>query len=299
MSYRKRLYAALTVLLLLVALPACTVLPDGSETSRAEGLKIGESYSVTFEAYSDDGSPVDPAGMDDLEAVLRKRLDNAGYPGAKISRSGDDSLNIDLSGADDPQSFEQELIKPMKLEFRVQGSAETALTGDDVASACAGYYRDESTGEMIYAVFLEFSPDGAEKFAAVTALCASTKSDLEILVDGAVVTSSSVGPEYAESGITGGKAQISGPFASLEEVRTFANSLDAGVLRYNLRIVERSLSEAYLPRDSLRRLIISGCAVLLFHIGPILVFLIVLAVRKAKKKKRSCGASPPNENGDG
>ena len=26
--------------------------------------------------------------MDDLEAVLRKRLDNAGYPDAKISRSG-------------------------------------------------------------------------------------------------------------------------------------------------------------------------------------------------------------------
>ena len=263
------------------------------------GLDLAGGSSITYQAYTTDGSSVESSGMDDVLDVMRNRLDNAGYTEALAYRSGDDMLIIELPSIDDPTTAALDFMQTAKLEFRIHGKEEAALTGEDVATAYGGYYQDKKTGEVVYAVFLEFTADGANKFAQTTAYCAKNNVTLDILVDDSVLSSPSVGSEYATYGITGGKAQISGSFTSLEQVKALGNNIDAGALRYNLRQVSMESVKASLGENALRISLIAGAIglflviafMMLYYrvsglwasvslIGYMAVFFLVLAIGK-------------------
>ncbi len=263
------------------------------------GLDLAGGSSITYQAYTNDDSAVQSEGMDDVLEVMRNRLDNAGYTEALAYRNGDDMIVIELPSIDDPTTAALDFMQTAKLEFRIHGQDKAALTGEDVESAKGGYYSDEKTGEVKYAVFLTFNDAGATKFAETTKYCASNNMTLDILVDDVVISSPSVSSEYSTYGITGGKAEISGSFTTFEQVNSLANNIDAGALRYNLRQVSMESVNASLGENALRISLIAGgiglALVILFMIlyyrvsgawaalsliGYMAVFFLVLSIGK-------------------
>lgn len=73
-------------------------------------------------------------------------------------------------------------------------------------------------------IFLQFKPDGSQKFAQLTRQAAGTERALGIFANGRWLSGPTVPVEYAKTGITGGRAVISGSF-SLEQAQELVNQL--------------------------------------------------------------------------
>lgn len=63
-------------------------------------------------------------------------------------------------------------------------------------------------------IAIKFNSSGAEKFATLTKKLAGTGRSLGIFIDKQLVSFPSVGVQFAQSGITGGSAVITGNFTS-------------------------------------------------------------------------------------
>ncbi len=230
------------------------------------GLDLAGGSSITYQAYNDDGSAVNESGMESVLEVMRNRLDNAGYTEALAYLYGDDMLVVELPSVEDPTSEALSFMQTADLKFYINGETTACLTGEDVESATGGMYTDDSTGEIVYCVQLVFTSSGADKFAAATATCAANSKTLDIYVDGQLISSPSVDSKYSSTGITGGKAEISGAFSTIEEANALANNIDAGALRYNLRQVSMESVKASLGENALRISLIAGAIGLLLVI---------------------------------
>lgn len=238
------------------------------------GLDLAGGSSITYQAYTNDNSAVDSDGMDDVLEVMRNRLDNAGYTEALAYLYGDDMLVIELPSVEDPTAEALNFMQTAELEFYINGQDKPSLTGEDVESAKPGYYQDEKSGEVVYCVNLEFSNAGADKFAEATKYCAKNSVTLDIYVDGNKISTPTVSSEYSTSGITGGKAIISGSFTTYEQAEVLANNIDAGALRYNLKQVSMESVKASLGEDALRISLIAG------GIGLLLVIIFMMIYYK-------------------
>ncbi len=221
------------------------------------GLDLAGGTSITYRAESKDGSDVNDSGMNGMLEVMRNRLDNAGYTEALAYLYEDDMLVVELPSVEDPTATAETLGQTAYLEFCISGQTDPMLTGDDVEHAEAGYRQDETTGAVQYVVNLEFNSEGEKKFAEATKYCAQNGTTLDIKVDGVTISSPQVSSEYSSSGITGGKAEISGTFTA-EEAEALANNIDAGALDYNLSLENQTTVMASLGGDALRISLIAG-----------------------------------------
>ena len=89
-----------------------------------------------------------------------------------------------------PQTAIDEIGTTAKMVFRKGSSAtgEEILSGDDVTSATAGYNQENG-----YVVQLQFSADGAKKFAeATTELAAQSNGTISIWLDGENISTATV-----------------------------------------------------------------------------------------------------------
>lgn len=229
------------------------------------GLDLAGGTSITYVAEGKDGNTVNASGMEGMLEVMRNRLDNAGYTEALVYLYGDDMLVVELPAVEDPTATAANLMQTADLKFYIHGQTKAALTGDDVDSAISKYIADEKTGEITYVVDLTLTSEGAKKFAEATKYCAANKTTLDIYVDGVAVSTPSVSSEYASTGITGGKAQISGSFTE-ETARTLANNIDAGALAYTLTVDNQMSVPASLGSNALRISLIAGAIGLLLVI---------------------------------
>jgi len=106
-------------------------------------------------------------------------------------------------------------------------------------------------------VTLEFDSEGGKKFAELTQSLAGTGRSLGIFLDGRLISAPVVAAQFAETGITGGRAIIEGGF-TLEQANTLAVQLRGGALPVPVEIVENRTVGATLGRDSIRRSIYAG-----------------------------------------
>ena len=79
--------------------------------------------------------------------------------------------------------------------------------------------------------------EGAEKFAAATKQAAIDQTSIYTYMDDEIISTATVGSEYASEGITGGQASISGNF-DRESASALAGNINAGALQYNLNLEE-------------------------------------------------------------
>ena len=153
------------------------------------------------------------------------------------------------------------------------------LTGAEVESALALFGQQAAGG---WVVQLRLTPDGADRFAALTGLLAqfpyeTANRRLAIVLDGAVMSAPSVAPEVGSEGIAGGTAIIS--IGADENAQQEAEDLTT-VLRYGSLPVafERSAVQkvsATLGEDSLQAGLVAGVG------GLILVVLFLLLYYRA------------------
>ena len=142
---------------------------------------------------------------------------------------------------------------------------ETQLTGDKLSDAIAG-----TNGAGAWQVDITFDSEGADLFAELTRNIAGTGRGLGIFLDNQLISAPRVDVQYAQTGIAGGRATISGNF-DVEAARDLEIQLRGGSLPLPVEIVENRTVGATLGRDSVERSLYAA----LFGLALVLVFMAV------------------------
>jgi preprotein translocase subunit SecD len=143
---------------------------------------------------------------------------------------------------------------PAQLQFMAMASPsallsstkETSITGKDLRRAQVVF----STTDGAPQVSIQFTPEGAKKFAEVTKKLVG--QPLPIFLDGFLISSPVVNQE-----ISGGDAVISGQFDQ-ETAKSLAVQLNAGALPVPVKVVEQRVIEASLGKDSIQKSVLAG-----------------------------------------
>ncbi|EAW35753.1 protein translocase subunit SecD [Lyngbya sp. PCC 8106] len=139
------------------------------------------------------------------------------------------------------------------------------LRGQDLRDAFA-----EPTGNDNWNIALRFSNEGGDKFAQLTKNLAGTGRTIGIFLDDQLISYPTVPVDFAETGITGGSAVITGRF-SAEQANDLAVQLRGGALPVPVEIVENRTVGATLGRDSIQRSLYAGGGGLIL----VLIFMVV------------------------
>lgn len=129
----------------------------------------------------------------------------------------------------------------------------TGLNGKNLKDAQA----EPTQGGNNWKVVLRFDPPGGELFAQMTKNLAGTGRTLGIYLDEKLLSSPTVGVQFAESGITGGNVEITGSF-TVQEANDLAVQLRGGALPVPVEIIENRTVGATLGRDSIQSSIYAG-----------------------------------------
>lgn len=142
---------------------------------------------------------------------------------------------------------------------------EILVQGSDVSKAEASMYQDPTSNEMKYGVSLEFSKEGAKKFAEATK---KLKGDtISIWMDDMMISFPTVNAE-----ITDGKAVIEGNFTAAE-ASALAAKIQGGALPFALETSNFSTINPSLGLSSLEAMGMAGIiAFILIAIFMIVVF---------------------------
>ncbi|CAD5940295.1 Protein translocase subunit SecD [Planktothrix tepida] len=140
------------------------------------------------------------------------------------------------------------------------------LRGQDLKDA----YPEPVKGGGNWNIGLVFSSEGGEKFAELTKKLAGTGRTIGIFLDNDLLSSPSVPVDFADTGITGGRAVITGRFTA-EEANALAVQLRGGALPVPVEIVENRTVGATLGRDSINKSVYAGVTGLIL----VLIFMIV------------------------
>jgi preprotein translocase subunit SecD len=138
---------------------------------------------------------------------------------------------------------------------------KTDLTGDLLREALASPISPQS-----WSVLLRFDAKGGDLFADLSKRVAGTGRTLGIFLDDKLISAASVDVKYAQTGITGGNAEISGNFTA-QAANDLAVQLQGGALPVPLEVVENRTVGATLGQDSIRSSIYAGIG------GLVLVFI--------------------------
>jgi preprotein translocase subunit SecD len=106
-------------------------------------------------------------------------------------------------------------------------------------------------------VALEFNSSGGDAFANLTKNLAGTGRTIGVFLDNDPISTPTVGAQFAATGITGGKAVITGNFTT-EAANDLAVQLRGGSLPVPVEIVENRTVGATLGRDSIQSSIYAG-----------------------------------------
>ncbi|MBD2181628.1 protein translocase subunit SecD [Planktothrix sp. FACHB-1355] len=129
------------------------------------------------------------------------------------------------------------------------------LTGKNLKDA----FATTDQAAVNWSVALRFDGQGGDLFAELTKNIAGTGRTLGIFLDNELISAATVDVKYAQAGITGGSAEISGRF-TVQEAQDLAIQLKGGALPVPVEIVENRTVGATLGKDSIQSSIYAGMA---------------------------------------
>ncbi|NJK61950.1 MAG: protein translocase subunit SecD [Synechococcaceae cyanobacterium SM2_3_1] len=252
------------------------------------GLDLQGGTQLTLQAQpTEDVTTITPEVMAGVQTVIQQRIDALGVSEPLIQISSGDELFVQLPGVDDPDRAIDILGDTAQLDFRRQRIGtevplneegrpvageeperifeRVGLTGEELRDAIPA----PSQGSQFWEVVIEFTPEGGEKFAELTMNIAGTGRSLGIFLDQTLISAPVVNAQFARTGITGGRAVITGAF-TVEEATDLAIKLRAGALPVPIEVIENRTVGATLGAESIRRSLYAGLG------GLILVFLYML-----------------------
>ncbi|MDZ8055225.1 MAG: protein translocase subunit SecD [Aulosira sp. ZfuVER01] len=137
-----------------------------------------------------------------------------------------------------------------------------------------GKYLQNAYGEPTqgnnWNVAIRFNQQGGQLFAELTKSLAGTGRGIGIFLDNELISSPSVGPEFAAAGITGGAAVITGRFTA-QQANDLGVQLRGGALPVPVEIAERRTVGATLGKDSIQSSIYAGIG----GLALVLIFMVV------------------------
>jgi preprotein translocase subunit SecD len=119
-------------------------------------------------------------------------------------------------------------------------------------------------------VAIGFDSEGGQKFAELTKQLAGTGRSIGIFLDNGLISAPVVGAEFAQTGITGGNAVITGNFTA-ESANDLAVQIRGGALPFPVAVVENRTVGATLGQDSIKSSIYAAIAGLIL----VLVFMAI------------------------
>ncbi|WP_204105384.1 MULTISPECIES: protein translocase subunit SecD [Spirulina sp. CCY15215] len=246
--------------------------------NRVNGLGVGEPVVQTV---SPDKIVVQLPGVSDpqqaervlgetaqLEFLRQKQGTEGQFP---IERQLQGIAQVELENLQAAETTDPEAIAAAKEAVEKANAViidlfePTGLTGKSLTNAIAGTNPSNQ-----WEVSLYFDPEGGEKFAELTKAIAGTGRTIGIFLDGKLISSPVVDAQYATTGITGGRASISGSLDS-QQALELAIQLRGGALPFPVELVENRTIGATLGRDSVNRSIIAAVSGLLL----VLIFMVV------------------------
>ncbi|XHR86057.1 MAG: protein translocase subunit SecD [Gloeotrichia echinulata GP01] len=160
---------------------------------------------------------------------------------------------------------QEELLKNNQAIAELFESTDPPLTGKYLENAYG-----EPTQSDNWNVAIRFNQKGGELFATLTKNLAGTGRSIGIFLDNEVISAPNVGPEFANTGITGGAAVITGRFKA-QEANDLGVQLRGGSLPVPVEIAERRTVGATLGKDSIQSSIYAGIG----GLSLVLIFMVV------------------------
>lgn len=222
-----------------------------------QGLDLQGGTHVVLEGVDTPEATVNDDAMNRVVKIMEKRVNELGLTEPIIQREGERRIIIELPGIKDPDKAIAVLGKTAMLEFKDE-EGNTVLKGTDLKDA-----REQTTQNNQNEVAIEFTDEGAQKFADLTS--ANVGRTISILLDGEVLTA----PRVNEP-ITGGKAVITGS-RNLEEAHNLAVLLRSGALPVKVDIIETRTVGPTLGQDSKDKSIFAFAV----GVGAIFIFMLL------------------------
>lgn len=240
------------------------------------GLDLQGGLSVTYEIQ--DEKPT----SDEIKATvdkLQRRVDAYSSEG-EVYQEGNDRITVESplnTEKVDAHDVLDELGQPGQLLFLdsenytiwqqnqnngTNDAYEAVLTGSDIKNAQAGV--DDSGTVKDYVVQLQFTDEGAQKFATATA--ANIGKPIYIIYDGAVASAPTV-----QSAITDGNAVIN-KISSYDEAESLASTIKIGALPLELKQIQYNIVGAKLGQKAVSTSLIAGA----IGFGLVCILMIVL-----------------------
>jgi preprotein translocase subunit SecD len=220
------------------------------------GLDLQGGTHLVLNLVDTPEAKVDEQARQGVMNIIGDRINQFGVTEPIIQPEGSRRIIVELPGLKNSEEAINIIKMTAYLEFADQ-SGKVWLTGKDLKNARFVY---DNQNKPI--VELEFSSEGAQKFAAATR--ANVGKPLVILLDKKVVTAPTV-----KDVITTGKAVIEG-IPSAELAQQYAIALRSGALPVKVEVVENRTVGPWLGQDSIQKSIrafaIGVAAVLLFMI---------------------------------
>jgi preprotein translocase subunit SecD len=214
--------------------------------------------------------------------VLQDRLNTLGTSEIAFSKVGDDRINIEMPGLNDPRQALQLIQQAAVLEMRPLTAAQVAkgsvgsstydpkfnaykasgppvITGSDLASAQPA----PSQGGGAYVVDFTLKSDGARRFLEWTRK--NIGNPLPIFIDGKLIEAPTI------QGAIGSSGQIEGNF-TLDTATSLVTELNSGALKVPTRIIEVENVGPLLGKLDLQTSLVAS----LVGLGIVLLFMLVV-----------------------
>ncbi|MBU5477123.1 protein translocase subunit SecD [Eubacterium sp. MSJ-21] len=240
------------------------------------GLDLQGGLSVTYEIQDEKPS------KDEIDATvdkLQRRVDEYSSEG-EVYQEGDDRITVEIplnTEKVDAHDVLDQLGQPGQLLFLdsenytiwqqnqnngTSDAYEAVLTGSDIKNAQAGV--DDSGTVKDYVVQLQFTEEGAQKFATATA--ANIGKPIYIIYDGKVASAPTV-----QSAITDGNAVIN-KISNYDEAENLAATIKIGALPLELKQIQYNIVGAKLGQKAVSTSLIAGA----IGFGLVCILMIIL-----------------------
>ncbi|AIE74075.1 MULTISPECIES: protein translocase subunit SecD [unclassified Synechocystis] len=212
-------------------------LPGVTDPGQAERI-LGGTAQLEFQQQRP-GTEGEFQAEYSIKRQLDAELENLRRSGASPENS--DRLEELLKAKEESNKALLALFEPM------------GLTGKNLTDARPSPNQAGNAWE----VALRFDEEGGQKFAELTQAVAGTGRSLGVFLDNDLISAPVVGVEFANTGITGGAAVITGNF-TIDTANDLAVQLRGGSLPFPVEVVENRTVGATLGQESIRRSLVAG-----------------------------------------
>ena len=248
---------------------------SGSVSDRMRlGLDMVGGVSVVMEAQTSLTGTELKALMEQVKAVMEKRVNEFGLTEPVIAIENENRIRIELPGAQDAQAAIEMIGQTAQLSFRTTDGA-LVVDGKNVKNAISQPYQGyEASLIGTYVVALEFDATGATNFEAATRaiMNGQIESESEQYLDNQILIlldDNVISEPLVTSVITGTNAQITGSF-NQETSSSLAALIRGGSLPVALTEVQTEVVGPTLGLDAASNSFLAGA------IGIALILIIML-----------------------